>query len=52
MLLGEVERFRDSGMDIQFWRIGRELNVDVDRMTKEGAAFTYVPEEYMKIIGI
>lgn len=37
MLLGEVERFADVGMKVQFWRISRELNSAADALAKEGA---------------
>lgn len=36
-LLGEVERWHDAGMQIQFWRIPRELNTDAYVYAKKGA---------------
>ncbi|ORY03054.1 ribonuclease H-like domain-containing protein [Clohesyomyces aquaticus] len=52
MLLGEVEKFGDNGMKIQFWRIGRELNTEADKLAKKGAAIGNVPDTYMNPISI
>ncbi|KAJ9491512.1 hypothetical protein VN97_g1730 [Penicillium thymicola] len=36
-LLGEVERWHEQGMRIEFWRIPRKLNKKADRHAKEAA---------------
>ncbi|PWY66373.1 ribonuclease H-like protein [Aspergillus sclerotioniger CBS 115572] len=36
-LLGEVERWHEAGLQIQFWRIPKELNADADTYAKRGA---------------
>lgn len=51
MLLGEVERWKDYGMDIQFWRIPREWNVAADTAAKK-AAEKPDEDEWMDLIGI
>jgi ribonuclease HI len=52
MLLGEVERFKGYGMDLEFWRISRDLNAVADKAAKEGAAIEDVPETYSAVIGM
>ncbi|KAF2468331.1 ribonuclease H-like protein [Lindgomyces ingoldianus] len=52
MLLGQVERFADYGMKIEFWRIGRELNTVADKLAKEGAAIEDAPKDYSPVVGI
>lgn len=37
MLLGELERLDESGLEIQFWRIPRWLNETADRAAKQAA---------------
>lgn len=34
-LLGEVERWREQGLFIKFWKIPREMNTEADRAAKE-----------------
>ncbi|KAK7946833.1 uncharacterized protein PG986_011154 [Apiospora aurea] len=51
MLLGEVERWKDAGMDIQFWRIPREWNTVADAAAK-AAAENHDVDEWRDIIGM
>lgn len=37
LLLGEVERWHDEGLEVMFWRIGRELNSVADAAAKKAA---------------
>ncbi|KAK4211751.1 RNase H domain protein [Rhypophila decipiens] len=37
-LLGQIERFKVRGMDVEFWRIPREWNTVADTAAKEAAA--------------
>ncbi|KAK8071167.1 hypothetical protein PG997_011370 [Apiospora hydei] len=51
MLLGEVERWKDAGMDIQFWRIPREWNGVADAAAKKAAEGRDV-DEWAELIGM
>lgn len=51
-LLGEVERYKDDGMDVQFWRIPRECNAVADEAAKMAAAEEDAPGQWKEIIGI
>ncbi|KAK7974012.1 RNase H domain protein [Apiospora arundinis] len=48
MLLGEVERWEEKGLAIQFWRIPREWNGVADAAAKK-AAEGYVVDEWTEI---
>ncbi|KAL2176100.1 ribonuclease H-like domain-containing protein [Thermothelomyces heterothallicus CBS 202.75] len=50
-LLGEIERYRDEGMAVQFWRISREWNIVADAAAKEAAAKEEAPNEWTEVIG-
>ncbi|AEO53788.1 hypothetical protein MYCTH_2295591 [Thermothelomyces thermophilus ATCC 42464] len=50
-LLGEIERYRDEGMAVQFWRIPREWNIVADAAAKEAAAEEEAPNEWTEVIG-
>ncbi|MCJ1360057.1 MAG: hypothetical protein MMC33_010060 [Icmadophila ericetorum] len=51
LLLDEVERYREMGCRILFWRIPRELNVHADRLAKEAAAEINVKTKFCKMEG-
>ena len=52
-LLGEIERWSDQGVDVKFWHIGRNLNIEADRKAKEAAANKNNPnEEFSDITGV
>lgn len=36
-LLGRIEKFDDSGMKVEFWRIPREMNFIADAAAKSAA---------------
>jgi ribonuclease HI len=50
-LLGEVERYKDEFMAIQFWRIPRELNTVADSAAKEIAAKGNAPARWVDMFG-
>lgn len=50
-LLGEVERWDDRGMRIQFWRIPREWNTEADEHAKV-AANEGAPQSFGDICGV
>ncbi|KAI3323325.1 ribonuclease H-like domain-containing protein [Xylariaceae sp. AK1471] len=52
MLLGEVERWRDRGLSIQFWRIPRKWNTVADAAAKKAAEKVEVQNEWTEIMGI
>ncbi|KAF2728344.1 ribonuclease H-like protein [Polyplosphaeria fusca] len=54
MLLGEVERWSDEGLAIEFWKIPRQWNTIADGAAKKAAAESGVSKhwrEYMGVIG-
>ncbi|KAK4195376.1 ribonuclease H-like domain-containing protein [Triangularia verruculosa] len=51
-LLGEIEKHKDSGMAVEFWRIPREWNSVADAAAKEAATKEDAPEEWMEMMGI
>lgn len=51
-LLGEIERFSNSGMAVQFWRIPREWNTVADAAAREAAAREDGPDRWTETIGI
>ncbi|KAK3349191.1 hypothetical protein B0T25DRAFT_547406 [Lasiosphaeria hispida] len=51
-LLGEVERYKDEGMAVEFWRIPRERNTVADAAAKEAAAKEDAPNEWTEVMGI
>ena len=52
VLLGEVERYKDAGMAVQFWRIPREWNTVADAAAKDAAAEDAVPGEWRDVSGV
>lgn len=46
MLLGEVERWHDQGLNVEFWRIPREQNTKADKAAKEAANGNTVNPEF------
>lgn len=52
MLLGEVERWNDYGLDIQFWRIPRELNTVADHAAKQASREDETRDTYYDIKGV
>jgi len=51
-LLGEIERFSDEGMNIEFWRVPREWNMVADTAAKQAAADGEAPARWANIIGM
>ncbi|KAK0736556.1 ribonuclease H-like domain-containing protein [Apiosordaria backusii] len=51
-LLGEIERYKDRGMAVKFWRIPREWNTVADAAAKEAAAEEVAPNEWAEVMGI
>lgn len=51
-LLGEVERYKDEGMAVEFWRIPREWNTVADAAAKKAAAENDAPGEWTELLGI
>ncbi|KAF2969163.1 hypothetical protein GQX73_g4407 [Xylaria multiplex] len=49
MLLGEVERWHDEGLSIQFWKIPREWNKVADAAAKKAAEESETPGGWMDI---
>jgi ribonuclease HI len=46
LLLGEVERWKDQGLLVEFWRIPRELNGEADAAAKKAANEEPVKAEF------
>lgn len=51
LLLGEIEKYESRGLQVQFWRIRRELNAVADRAAKEGA-LNGSAEQFLDISGL
>ncbi|KXX78110.1 Ribonuclease H [Madurella mycetomatis] len=51
-LLGEIERYKDEGMAVEFWRIPRVWNTVADIAAKEAAAEVDVPNQWAEVMGI
>ncbi|KAK3996561.1 ribonuclease H-like domain-containing protein [Cladorrhinum sp. PSN332] len=51
-LLGEIERYKDEGMAVEFWKIPREWNIVADAAAREAAAKEEVSDEWMEVIGM
>ncbi|KAL2139661.1 hypothetical protein VTI28DRAFT_4886 [Corynascus sepedonium] len=51
-LLGEIERYEEEGLAVEFWRIPREWNTVADTAAKEAAANFDAPNEWAEIIGL
>jgi ribonuclease HI len=51
-LLGDIERFSDYGLAVQFWRIPREWNTVADAAAKSAAAREATPSQWMEMFGI
>lgn len=45
-LLGQIERCKDHGMAVEFWRIPREWNTVADAAAKRAAAEVLVPDRW------
>lgn len=52
MLLGEVERWHDDGVSVQFWRIPRSLNTVADAAAKTAAIKDDVSDDWQDVVGI
>jgi ribonuclease HI len=50
-LLGEVERWKDEGMAVQFWRIPREWNDVVDAAAKTACVEMDAPNRWEDVLG-
>lgn len=50
-LLGEVEKFHDHGMEVEFWRIPRELNTIADAAAKTAAGEDRI-DSFREIFGL
>ncbi|KAM0807057.1 putative Ribonuclease H-like domain-containing protein [Seiridium cardinale] len=46
MLLGEVERWQEKGLTVQFWKIPRDWNRLADAAAKDAAAESHVPSRW------
>ncbi|KAK3358185.1 ribonuclease H-like domain-containing protein [Lasiosphaeria hispida] len=51
-LLGEIARYRDEGMAVEFWRIPREWNSVADAAAKEAAAKEDAPNVWAEVLGM
>jgi len=51
-LLGEVERYKNHGMAIEFWRIPRDRNTEADAAAKEAAGKAIAPDQWADVMGI
>ncbi|KAJ4403729.1 hypothetical protein N0V82_010612 [Gnomoniopsis sp. IMI 355080] len=51
MLLGEVERWDEEGLEVVFWRIGRQLNEVADAAAKKAAEEKADEERFMDLMG-
>lgn len=52
LLLGELERWHDEGLEVLFWRIGRELNCVADTAAKKAAEENFVAEDFTDVHGM
>ena len=51
-LLGELEKYKEEGMAIQFWKIPREWNMVADAAAKQAAAAEDAPNRWMDVMGM
>ncbi|KAK0743502.1 ribonuclease H-like domain-containing protein [Schizothecium vesticola] len=51
-LLGEVERYQEEGMAIEFWRVSRDWNTVADAAAKGAAAEAEAPNAWAEVMGI
>jgi ribonuclease HI len=51
-LLGEVERWKDWGMTVQFWRIPRDWNFVADAAAKNASAEIDAPNQWREVMGM
>jgi len=51
MLLGEVERWEEGGMSIQFWRIPRHWNHTADAVAALAAQEQEAPDDWADLMG-
>jgi ribonuclease HI len=51
-LLGEIERYKDEGMAVEFWRIPREWNTMADAAARSGAAQEPAPSVWRDVLGM
>jgi ribonuclease HI len=52
VLLGEIERYKDQGMAVQFWRIPREWNSVADAAARGAAAEENAPDRWTERMGM
>ncbi|KXS17303.1 ribonuclease H-like protein [Gonapodya prolifera JEL478] len=52
LLLGQVERSRSSGLEVELWRVPREWNEVADEAAKEAAAEGGAPLEFHDVVGL
>lgn len=50
MLFGEVEKWKDQGQSVAFWKIPRELNLRADAAAKRAAAYGAAEEEFKDVL--
>ncbi|TPX10052.1 uncharacterized protein E0L32_001249 [Thyridium curvatum] len=50
MLFGEVEKWKDQGQSVAFWKIPRELNLRADAAAKRAAADGAAEEEFKDVL--
>ncbi|KAK4194086.1 RNase H domain protein [Triangularia verruculosa] len=51
-LLGEIERYKDKGMAVEFWRIPSEWNTVADAAAKEAAAKEDAADVWTEMMGV
>lgn len=51
-LLGEIEKFSDHGMNVEFWRIPREWNTVADAAAKDAAEQGEGPDQWGDTFGM
>ncbi|RCI14562.1 hypothetical protein L249_6877 [Ophiocordyceps polyrhachis-furcata BCC 54312] len=51
-LLGQVEKFDERGMAVQFWKIPRDCNAVADAAAKDAATEEDAPDEWEEVFGI
>ncbi len=51
-LLGEIERRKEDGTTVEFWRIPREWNTVADAAAKAAAAEKDAPDKWCDVFGV
>jgi len=51
-LLGEIERYEDEGMAVEFWRILREWNTMADEAARSSARQEPAPAVWRDVLGM